>query len=70
MPFYDLKCQECGHVFEKIMTITESSNPQTCEKCGKKNTRILIRNTDFVMTSRKGSHNIVPTSPVGSKAKQ
>lgn len=35
MPFYEFKCPECGHTFEKIRKMSEASDPAECPECGK-----------------------------------
>lgn len=34
MPLYDFRCRTCEHVEELLVTLSESSNAQTCSKCG------------------------------------
>ena len=36
MPFYDLKCDDCGHVFNLYCSMTERTN-QECPECKSKN---------------------------------
>jgi len=33
MPNYEFVCEDCDHVFAKIMKIDERDEPQTCPEC-------------------------------------
>lgn len=33
MPFYDFKCEKCGKIFDELLPMSKSSQPQKCE-CG------------------------------------
>lgn len=37
MPLYDYKCENCGEVVSKLMSISQREEPEKepCEKCGK-----------------------------------
>jgi putative FmdB family regulatory protein len=45
VPFYDQKCEKCGHVFEVMRSIRDTT-PVVCEKCGGP-TKRLISKTSF-----------------------
>ncbi|OGJ98287.1 MAG: hypothetical protein A2324_22140 [Candidatus Raymondbacteria bacterium RIFOXYB2_FULL_49_35] len=45
--FYDFKCSECGHVFEKEKSIRESSN-ERCVACGKEAVRVISGGAGFL----------------------
>lgn len=39
MPIYDLQCENCGHVFERLMKLSEES--PVCEKCNGTTIRLI-----------------------------
>mgnify|MGYP001613235000 CR=1 FL=1 len=41
MPFYEYKCDSCGHQFEKLQRISEEPLKE-CEKCGEAVRRIIF----------------------------
>ncbi len=41
MPTYEYKCDKCGHLFEKMQSMTAKSL-RKCPKCGKSSLRRLI----------------------------
>ncbi len=51
MPFYEYKCDACGHEFEEFQKITDRP-VKTCPECRKRRVRRLISQTSFVL---KGS---------------
>jgi putative FmdB family regulatory protein len=36
MPLYDLKCTNCGHEFEDLVSSHDAVSGVECEKCGQK----------------------------------
>ena len=40
MPTYDFKCGSCGHLFERLLPISDNSN-QKCPVCGKNTQRLI-----------------------------
>jgi len=46
MPNYEFECPKCG-VFERVLRLAESNDPQTCE-CGEQ-AKKLISKTGFVL---------------------
>ena len=55
MPFYDLKCTDCGNVFNVKATIAEKENKEIpCSNCGGKE---LVRVYDMMHLS-VGSSNL------------
>lgn len=34
MPFYDYKCEKCGHQFEAMRSMQERNDPIQCPNCG------------------------------------
>lgn len=41
MPTYDYQCNACSHVFEKLVKIAQSHDPQECPSCGVANSNKL-----------------------------
>lgn len=39
MPFYEYKCQDCGHKFEELRKMSEMDDGIACPKCGSNNTK-------------------------------
>ncbi len=54
MPDYDFKCLDCGHVFEKHLSVAEHDKMQgvQCPKCNSKNVKPLMA-VGGVITSKK-----------------
>lgn len=46
MPIYDYKCSECGHKFNKLISIDQRDGV-VCEKCGAKVERIYSGKCSF-----------------------
>jgi putative FmdB family regulatory protein len=40
MPTYDFKCGNCGHLFERLLSISDNSN-QKYPVCGKNTQRLI-----------------------------
>ena len=51
MPFYEYKCDACGHEFEEFQKIKDRP-VRTCPECKRRRVRRLISQTSFVL---KGS---------------
>ncbi len=34
MPLYEYRCEECGEVFEKLVSLSKRNEPVPCPKCG------------------------------------
>ncbi len=51
MPYYEYRCNGCGHQYEKLQRITDDSRPP-CEACGSGDVSRLVSHTSFVL---KGS---------------
>ena len=47
MPIYEHKCQDCGHRFEVIVSISDSNKPQPCPSCNVSDTVRLISRSTF-----------------------
>lgn len=47
MPVYEYECPKCG-VFEAVLRISQSNEPQGCPECGEK-AKKLISKTGFVL---------------------
>ncbi len=39
MPLYEYRCQECGHLFEKMVAFSESNKLPECPQCKSKATQ-------------------------------
>ena len=53
MPMYEFECKECGHQFEKSMTVAEHDKEEVrCPKCDSKEVKHLIEDV-YVTTSKK-----------------
>lgn len=48
MPIYEYICKSCGHEFELMQKMSESST-QACENCGKKKAERVISQTSFML---------------------
>ena len=44
MPTYDYKCSECGHQFERFLSISRRLEPESeeCPECKKENVKLYI----------------------------
>lgn len=44
MPVYDYKCKNCGHTFDKVLSISKRNQPesQPCPSCGKHEVGIAV----------------------------
>ncbi len=57
MPTYEYRCQDCGHVFDRVEHVSEHTTLQTgqapnCPKCGSKKVESVLT-PFFAKTSRK-----------------
>ncbi|MBI9111696.1 zinc ribbon domain-containing protein [Maridesulfovibrio ferrireducens] len=41
MPIYEYKCNKCGHIFEELVSVSNSESPE-CLSCGSQDTIKLI----------------------------
>lgn len=48
MPNYEFECLKCGEDFDRVLPISQGSEPQACPKCGGE-TKKLISRTAFVL---------------------
>ena len=51
MPTYEFKCGDCGHLFERFLSITDSSI-QNCPVCSKESKRLISSGAGLIF---KGS---------------
>ena len=51
MPTYEFKCGKCGHLFERFLSITDSSK-MTCPICGHYSERLISSGAGLIF---KGS---------------
>ena len=47
MPIYEYQCESCEHQFQKMLPISQCSDPQNCGECGSGKTRKLISSVNF-----------------------
>ncbi|NSW91657.1 MAG: zinc ribbon domain-containing protein [Firmicutes bacterium] len=60
MPFYDLKCNECGKEFNVMAKISEREKKLiTCPNCGNNELEPIFTNLNFI-TSRKPDNPVCP----------
>ncbi|MBE0447735.1 MAG: zinc ribbon domain-containing protein [Actinobacteria bacterium] len=52
MPLYEFKCENCGCVFEKLVSASNSEVPE-CSKCGGSDVKKLFSSFGFASGSRK-----------------
>lgn len=64
MPFYQYKCRECGHDFEKKLRMSQSGEAQDCPSCGSDDTRKRLGAVAIGGTAR--SRTAVSTPPPSS----
>ena len=46
MPIYEYQCESCEHQFQKMLPVSQCSDPQSCGKCGE-GARKLISSVNF-----------------------
>lgn len=51
MPTYEFKCVNCGHLFERFLSISDNSS-QKCPVCGKNTQRLISSGAGLIF---KGS---------------
>lgn len=39
MPLYEYECKNCGHKFEKLVSISKADESQKCPECGKEDSQ-------------------------------
>ncbi|NLT73531.1 MAG: zinc ribbon domain-containing protein [Chloroflexi bacterium] len=42
MPFYEYRCQQCGHLFEQYVRSLFSSATEACPKCGSTESKRVV----------------------------
>lgn len=47
MPIYEYQCDDCEHQFQKLLPVSQCSDPQSCGVCGSGKTRKLISSVNF-----------------------
>ena len=53
MPFYEYRCQDCGHQFEKLVR-NEREIPRACPNCGKESLKKLFSTFSTGSSSSSG----------------
>jgi putative FmdB family regulatory protein len=66
MPIYEYKCNNCGHIFEELVSVSKSESPE-CLSCGSLDTIKLI-SACIGHLSDGNSGNDLYSSSVGSGA--
>jgi putative FmdB family regulatory protein len=51
MPFYDYRCEDCGHEFEASRPV-ERRDDADCPRCGGRRTRRVVRAVGYLGGSR------------------
>lgn len=46
MPIYEYQCESCEHQFQKLLPVSQCSDPQSCAVCGE-GSRKLISSVNF-----------------------
>lgn len=46
MPIYEYQCESCDHQFQKMLPVSQCSDPQACGECGS-GSRKLISSVNF-----------------------
>jgi putative FmdB family regulatory protein len=67
MPTYDFVCQDCGHPFEKRMSMSaysEGAKP-ACPECGSENAERSFTSVSVLTGSRSGGSNASSSSGCG-----
>ena len=62
MPIYEYKCQECGKVFEELVSVG-SERGFACPSCSSAKTTKIMSATGLISVSQGAS---APSSPCGS----
>jgi len=75
MPFYDYKCDACGHIFEEMLKIKDHKKPEKkpCPNCKEKKVKQIILtvpgvaiDTEFRVTNKaKGGFRDVMQRAIG-----
>jgi len=63
VPFFDFKCEECGHEFVKRVSNEEKSSVK-CPQCGNTKVKQLL-SPFFAPGSRSGGNNFTPSDACG-----
>jgi putative FmdB family regulatory protein len=64
MPLYAFVCQNCGHIFETLVSFAQADQPQRCPKCaGHESKRKL---SSFAVGGGSGSR-VAGGPPAGSR---
>jgi len=53
MPIYEYRCQKCGHLFQKLQSVSAGAKAVACPACGTK--RVERQLSVFASTSPSGS---------------
>lgn len=46
MPIYEYECESCEHQFQKLLPVSQCSDPQSCGECGEAS-RKLVSSVNF-----------------------
>jgi len=53
MPIYEYRCQDCGHLFQKLQSMSAGSEGVTCPRC--RSARVDRQLSAFSSSSSRGS---------------
>jgi len=62
MPIYVFRCEECGEVFEALVSLSSRDKPQPCPNCGSSETRKQVASVNALTGSSKGASACGPSS--------
>ncbi|HEY9062581.1 MAG TPA: FmdB family zinc ribbon protein [Pseudobacteroides sp.] len=58
MPFYDLKCKNCGEEFNIMAKMSERDNKQIkCVKCGSNELETLFKSINIIQSKKNNSQD-------------
>lgn len=63
MPLYEYRCKACGHLFEKLSSLSEKDENKRCPVCGAVSSEKLI--SGFLSKTASGSKSKAATGGSG-----
>jgi len=64
MPLYEYKCGQCGHVFEKLVSLSGADQVQGCPACGAEDCQKQF--STFAANTAGASASVSSSSSCGS----